>query len=72
MDNKTPGPLIEIKGLTRRFGGLIAVNNFDLKVIAYFLTAGRKGYAFTGSAKPGTFDTYRPVFDGIAKSFRFE
>ncbi|MHC4664025.1 MAG: hypothetical protein ACYS8W_20370, partial [Planctomycetota bacterium] len=48
------------------------VNDIELKVIAYFLTAGRKGYAFTGTARPGTFDSYRPVFDKIVKSLRIE
>ena len=43
-----------------------------VKGMVILAVRGRRGYAVTCSATPETFDAFRPTFDEIAGTFRFE
>jgi len=43
-----------------------------VKAMQCVLVKGTRGYVITCSAAPDQFDTYRPKFDEIVQSFRFE
>lgn len=42
---------------------------FDLKAIAYFVTAGKKGYVITCTARPDSFEDFLEQFESIAGTF---
>lgn len=45
---------------------------FNIKVLVYSLIKGRRAYVITCSAAHDQFSIYRPQFEGIAGTFRFE
>jgi len=42
------------------------------KILQYFMVKDKRGYVVTGGAAPDTFSQYRPEFEKIAQTFRFE
>ena len=46
------------------------MGNYRLKVLAYLITAGSKGYVLTCTALDGSFERYKAQFEDVCKSFR--
>ena len=44
----------------------------NLKTLVYFTVRGKRAYVITAAASPETFDDYRPAFEEIAQTWRFE
>ncbi len=42
---------------------------FDLKAVAYFFTAGKKGYVITCTARPDSFEDFLEQFESVAGTF---
>ncbi len=44
----------------------------NLKTLVYFTVRGKRAYVITATASPETFDQYRPKFEEIIETWRFE
>lgn len=48
------------------------VGEMNLKTLVYFTVRGKRAYVITATASPETFDDYRPQFEKITQTWRFE